>query len=275
LSVSFGHGFPYGDVADNGAKVWVIADRDAALAQRLATQLGHEIIAMRAQTHMPAQPLDGVLDRMLEIAIAQATPPKPVVIADRADNAGGGAASDSTFVLRRLIERGIGNVALGAFFDLGAVQACREVGEGATTLLRVGGKIGPLSGDPVDLRVQVMRIAPEHAQTTFAGGRTPCGPSVWVRTETGLDLVLISVRQQVIGTDLFTGLGIDLGSRQAVVVKSSQHFHAAFAPIAAAVLYADTPGLLRSDMENIPFVKRDKHYWPRVADPWGTHPTGQ
>jgi microcystin degradation protein MlrC len=83
------------------------------------------------------------------------------------------------------------------------------------------------------------------------------------------------VRQQVIGTDLFTGLGIDLGSRQAVVVKSSQHFHAAFAPIAAAVLYADTPGLLRSDMENIPFVKRDKHYWPRVADPWGTHPTGQ
>jgi microcystin degradation protein MlrC len=192
-----------------------------------------------------------------------------VVIADRADNAGGGAASDSTFVLRRLIERGIGSVALGAFFDLGAVHACREVGEGASLMLRVGGKAGPLSGDPVDVRVQVMRYAPEHWQTTFAGGRTPCGPSVWVRSESGLDLVLISIRQQVIGSDIFTGLGIDLAGKQAVVVKSSQHFHAAFAPLAAAVLYADTPGLLRSDMENIGFVKRVGNYWPRVADPWG------
>lgn len=88
------------------------------------------------------------------------------------------------------------------------------------------------------------------------------------RTARGLDLVLISERQQVIGTDLFTGLGIDLAARRAIVVKSSQHFHAAFAPLASEVHYADTPGLLRIDMENLPFVKRPPDYWPRAAQPW-------
>ena len=38
---------------------------------------------------------------------ALAEPQGPVVMADGADNPGGGAAGDSTFVLRRLLERGV------------------------------------------------------------------------------------------------------------------------------------------------------------------------
>src|SRR5205085_12006489 len=36
LSVSFGHGFPWGDVAEVGAKLWVVADGDHDKAARLA-----------------------------------------------------------------------------------------------------------------------------------------------------------------------------------------------------------------------------------------------
>jgi microcystin degradation protein MlrC len=264
LSVSFGHGFPWGDVADNGAKVWVVADGDRALAARVAQALRAEIWRMREQTHAAPVALDGVLDALQ----AQPAGSKPLVIADRADNAGGGAMSDSTFVLRRLVERGIGGVALGAFWDLGAVRCCLDAGVGARFALRVGGKCGPASGEPVDLEVTVRAIAPAHTQRGFSDAPQPCGPSVWVSTAEGLDLVLVSERQQVLGTDLFTGLGIDLADRRAIVVKSSQHFHAAFAPLASAVHYVDTPGLLRIDMENLPFVKRSLRYWPRVADPW-------
>lgn len=39
LSVSFGHGFPWGDVAGNGAKVWVVTDGKRALGERLAGTL--------------------------------------------------------------------------------------------------------------------------------------------------------------------------------------------------------------------------------------------
>ena len=274
LSVNFGHGFEYGDVPEAGAKVWVIADasvrENAAcathLAQALATRLARELWDMRDAARSAPQPLDAALDRLL-----QAPAGRPVVIADTADNAGGGAASDSTFVLRRLVEREIGQVAIGAFWDLAAVQICREAGAGVTLDLRIGGKCGPASGEPVDLRVTVRAIVEDHAQTGL-GAHFPCGPSVWVSTADGIDIVLVSVRQQVMGTDLFTGVGIDLAAKRGIVVKSAQHFHDAYAPMAQEVLYADTPGLLRSDLEAIPYRHRSLNFWPRVADPWTVDP---
>lgn len=262
LSVSLGHGFAWGDVADNGARLWVVTDDDLPRAQALAEQLGREFWALRDATRPVFCTVDEAIDRMLEVEGG------PVVMADVADNAGGGAPSDSTFILRRLLERGIGNAVLGAFWDLGAVQICREAGVGAVIDLRVGGKCGPSSGWPVDLRVTVRAVKPDHTQDVF-GMRWPMGPSVWAESTTGLHLLLTSVRTQVYGTDAFTGLGITLADRKLIVVKSTQHFHAAFAPLAKRVLYVSTPGAITPDFASIPYRTRSLDYWPRVADPWG------
>jgi microcystin degradation protein MlrC len=184
-----------------------------------------------------------------------------------ADNPGGGARGDSSFALQAVLSLGIPNVALGGLWDPGAVQLCFEAGLGSALSLRVAGKSGPTSGSPIDLRVTVRSLAEDHAQTAF-GSRSSLGASAWVSTAEGIDLVLISRCQQVIGTDLFTGLGVDLNDKHAVVVKSMQHFHAAFAPLAREVLYADSPGLLTADIAALPFRHRDPNFWPRVADPW-------
>lgn len=263
LSVSFGHGFPFGDVPEAGAKVWVVTDADLPRAQALADELARELWAMRAETRNVPLALAQALDRL------QAAPPgKPLVLADVADNAGGGASADSTFFLSALLERGIGNVALGPIWDLGAIQICREAGVGSALMLRVGGKCGPTSGQPVDLHVTIRAFKEHHIQTWPKVTAFDCGPSVWLQTADGIDLVLTSVRQQAVGTDLFTGLGIDLAAKRAIVVKSTQHFHAAFAPLAQEVLYVDTPGLLRSDFEHMDYRRRSLNYWPRVNDPW-------
>jgi len=262
LSVSFGHGFPWGDVPEAGAKVWVVTDGDQALGSRLAQELGQEIWDMRELTAARPSTVDQAMDRL-----AAHTGDRPLVLADSADNAGGGAGSDSTFILQALVQRGIGQVALAPFWDLGAIQVCAEAGVGARLDLRVGGKLGPLSGDPVDLRVTVRAILENHWQSGLGGHPAPCGRSVWVSTDEGLDIVLISRRQQAIGTELFTGLGIDLTTRRGIVVKSSQHFHAAYAPLASEVLYVQSPGLLNTDFANIPYRHRSLDYWPRVASP--------
>ena len=265
LSVSFGHGFPFGDVPEAGAKVWVVANDDLPRAQALADELARELWAMREETRSVPLGLAQALDRL------QSAPPgKPLVLADVADNAGGGASADSTFLLSALLERGIGHVALGPIWDLGAIQICREAGVGCTLWLRVGGKCGPTSGLPVDLEVTVRAIKEDHVQTWPKVTTFNCGPSVWLQTADGIDLVLTSVRQQAVGTDLFTGLGIDLAAKRAIVVKSTQHFHAAFAPLAQQVLYVDTPGLLRNDFEHFDYRHRSLNYWPRVDDPWGS-----
>jgi microcystin degradation protein MlrC len=65
-----------------------------------------------------------------------------------------------------------------------------------------------------------------------------------------------------------TKLGLDVAQRKLVVVKSTQHFHAGFAPIAKAILYATPPGALSSDFAAIAYTKLKKPYWPRVKDPF-------
>ncbi|MFO1538914.1 MAG: M81 family metallopeptidase [Chloroflexota bacterium] len=263
LSVSFGHGFPYGDVADVGATLLVIADGDLATARDTAELLGREVWAMRAAIAQARVPLDVALDAAL------AGTARPVVIADVCDNAGGGAPSDATFVLRRILERGIGDVVSGLYWDPVAVRFCIEAGEGATFDLRVGGKCGPASGDPLDLRVTVRRIL-HGAQQTFGPSRNPVGDLAWVTTADDVDLVLNTTRTQVFHPDAFTQLGLDPTSRRIVVVKSMHHFHAGFAPIAARILHVAGPGALPSDYAAMPYTRRPAPFWPAVADPHGT-----
>ena len=261
LSVSFGHGFPWGDVEDVGAKILVISDGDAARAEALARHLGQEIWRLREQTATRHETIDDAIDAAL------AGDGSPAVLADVADNAGGGAPSDNTAILRRLVDRGVPGAVTGCYWDLQAVQFCLEAGEGATLVLRIGGKCGPSSGDPVDLRVTVRKVAQEHTQAALSGGRASFGPSAWVSAD-GIDVVLVSKRQQTFAPDAFTGLGITLDDKRIVVVKSMQHFHAAFASVTGAVHYVSAPGAIPPDYEKIPFTKRTLPYWPRSADPF-------
>jgi len=263
LSVSLGHGFPWGDVPEAGAKLWVVADNDPALARAVADRLGAAFWRLRDEIGTQVVSIDDALD-----AATSGRGEGPVVLADIADNPGGGAAGDSTFILRRLLERGIGNVALGALWDLGAVHVCKAAGVGAELALRVGGKCGPASGQPVDLQVTVRAVAINHTQGAL-GTRERLGDCVWVEAENGLHLLLASIRTQTYGTDAFTGIGISLHDKDVVVVKSTQHFHAAFAPLARDVLYVSTPGAMNVDFAAIDYRRRSLVYWPRVDDPHG------
>lgn len=257
LSISLGHGFPWADVADVGAKLWVTTDNDPRKAESLAHQLGQEFWAMRDQIGSQFLSPQAALARAAQVQGL-------AVISDYADNAGGGASSDSTFILRAMIEAGLREGAMGMFWDLGAVHQCRSAGVGATLDLRLGGKCGPTSGDPLDLRVTVRNIVDDFHQE-MAGVRSPVGTAVWVRTSQGLDLVPNTQRTQVFSPGVFTGLGIEL--KRLVVVKSSNHFLAGFNPIASEVMFVTTPGTLRQDFEAIPYTKRDGNYWPRVQNP--------
>ena len=263
LSVSLGHGFPWGDVPQAGAKLWVVTDNDPALAATLAERLGAAFWALRHRIGPEVMDVDAALD------LVDSTPGTgPLVLADIADNPGGGAAGDSTFILRRIVERDIANVAIGAFWDLGAVHVCKSAGVGAQIDLRIGGKCGPASGQPLDLRVTVRAVVANHTQSAL-GTRERLGDCVWVEAANGLHILLASIRTQTYGLDAFTGMGIGLVDKALVVVKSTQHFHAEFAPLARQVGYVTTPGAMSFDFAAIPYQLRAPDYWPRMADPHG------
>jgi microcystin degradation protein MlrC len=263
LSVSLAHGFPWGDVPDASAKVIVVTDNDADKAAATAADLGSLIWSKRAETHPSGLSIDDALDQAIQSTAG------PMVLADLGDNAGVGAPSDSTFMLRRILDRGVENVASGLYWDPVSVRFCLEAGEGATFDLRIGGKVGFASGTAVDLRITVRKII-RGAQQSFGGSIVGMGDAVWVSADNDqeLDLILNSGRVQTFHPDAFEQFGIDLSRKNIVVVKSTQHFYAGFAPIAKDVIYVAAPGAIVPDFANIPFSKLDKPYWPNVADPF-------
>lgn len=271
LSVSLAHGFPWGDTPEVGTRVLVVTDGDAALAARHATALGEAVWAARDAIVPPFLGIDPAIDRVLAAAANGAPDGRPFVLADTADNPGIGAAGDSTFVLRRLIERGIGGVALSPLWDPVATALAFDAGVGARLAMRIGGKLGPASGQPLDLQVEVMSLTPDAWQP-FGGALAPLGRMAWLRTggpgdAEAVDIVVNDHRMQSFHPDCFRAAGIDPLRRRALVVKSTQHFHAGFAPIAREVLYVSAPGSGSMDMAALPHRAVHRELWPRVAQP--------
>ncbi len=267
LSISIVHGYTLGDVADLGTKIMVVTDNDREKGDKLAETLGRELYALREDLFPPSASMDRALDEAL--ASLEGPGKGPVVIADRADNAGGGAPSDSTYFLDRVMARGIDGAAVGPVWDPIAVKQCFAAGEGGVFALRFAGKMGPLSGRPIDARVRVIRCV-RGATQTFADARDELGDaaSIELLDHAGLAVVLITTRTQALGRDLFSGLGIDPERRRILIVKSFTHFNAAFRPIARTVLYTGGPGPLTLDVRQVPYTKVARPLWPLVGDPF-------
>src|SRR3546814_13459017 len=100
-----------------------------------------------------------------------------------------------------MLDAGIGNAAIGCYWDLGAIALCKSAGVGATLDLRIGGKCGPLSGKPIDLRVTVRAIVANHAQSGL-GARRNMGTGAWVQTDKGIAIALSDVRPQVLSPEI-------------------------------------------------------------------------
>jgi microcystin degradation protein MlrC len=258
LSVSLIHGFPWGDSADLGTRALVITDGDLATAERLASQLAAASRALALQAPVSTTSLDAALAELLAAAASD----RPVVWADGADNPGGGAGGDSTYVLKALLESRIEEACLGPLWDPGVVDIAFNLGVGGRAKIRIGGKTGVHSGQPLDVDAEVLALENRGWQT-FAGERFRLGRAAALRcSDSRIDLVVTTERDQARGTDLFTNLGIRLAGKRLIVVKSSQHFYDSFSQIASRIVYLDCPGSLQSRLAAFSYQHVERPRWP-------------
>lgn len=256
LSITLAHGFPWSDFKDAGASVIVITDNDQSLADVTASQICDQFFELRERGQAQLHSVEEVVADALEIKDGV------TVIADMSDNPGGGAASDSTFILRELINRGAKNVAVAYVWDPTAVDLAFAAGEGAQLPLRIGGKVGRFSGQPIDLEVTVTALRTDAMQPHIADGApTPLGRTALVSAN-GIDIILNDVRQQPFSPGGLLAAGLDPWSKKILVLKSSHHFYASFHKEAAKILYCDAPGTLNSDARNRPYKKISRPIWP-------------
>ena len=254
LSISIGHCFPYADVAELTGRILVVTDNDKSKADNLARSIGEEFVSMRGKTAPPYLDVEGGIGAAIEFNDS------PVVMADPADNAGGGAPSDNTTILRRLIERKVESACLGPIWDPIAVKLCFAAGMDAEFPLRFGGKISPSSGQPIDATVKVIGLKRDCWQS-FGPTQVPLGDCAAIRIG-GVEVVLITNRTQALGLELFRNVGIEPTKKKIVAVKSTNHFRAAYGPIAKKVIYIDADGPLSRDYRKIPYTKIQRPIWP-------------
>ncbi|MBI1172313.1 microcystin LR degradation protein MlrC-like protein [bacterium] len=267
LSLSAIHGFMAGDVPEMGTKMIAVTDNDPGLGAALAERLGRELYANRGRHMMPQ------LDEVQAVAEAMAAPRGPVVIADMWDNPGGGTAGDATVILKELLAKGARGVAVGTIWDPMAVQLCFAAGEGAEMPLRLGAKSAPLTGEPLDARIRVVRLE-AGAAMRFGESVVPFGPAARIALldaagqDAGIEVILNTVRAQSYDPSLFTALGIAPLAQKILVIKSTNHFYAAFAPIASEILYCAAGKPYPNDPATNPYRLVRADIWPRMADPF-------
>jgi microcystin degradation protein MlrC len=263
LSVSLLSGYPWGDVAEQTVRVLVITNDAPELGARLADTLGRELWALRARiTDVPAFDIDGACDYL------DRAPPGLIVFADPADNLLCGCPGDSTYVLARVLERGLQRVAFGPIYDPMAVQAAARVGERARLTLRIGGKCEPLSGVPVDVPVTVRRVLDNPVQhlTEFADAPSELGAAVWVEAPGEIDILLTSNRVPTVSPNVFEPFGLKIAEKRAAFCKMWQHGAAGFANIAVETHVIAAPGAGSLDYASLPYRAFQAPFWPKFAD---------
>ncbi|MEM1113292.1 MAG: M81 family metallopeptidase, partial [Pseudomonadota bacterium] len=214
LSISFIHGFPWGDCPEAGARILVYTNSDTALAREVATNVQQELWGIKEHTGLALQDYPEAVASLEERRVLEG---RPIILADVADNPGGGAPSDSTFILQALLERGIEDVALGLLYDPEAVRFCHRAGLGARLELRLGGKLNAFSGLPLDLDVTVKGLATDAQMDVLGLVKMPMGDTAWVHSR-GIDIVLSSIRTQMYAPAGFSHLGLDPRDKSALVV---------------------------------------------------------
>lgn len=259
LNVNICHGFFHSDIYEMGVAVVAVSDGDPDLAQDTADKLADAIWTARRELKRKLYTIDEAIDRIL------ASDAKPFVIADVADNPGGGGTSDTTHILRRLLERGVENVAFAIMYDPESVEAAERAGVGNTVSLRLGGKLDPeTSGGPVECTAYVKAITDGKYRNRDAMSRgllNDMGKTA-VLVVDGVEVITVSNRLQPWDLEVFRASGIQPQDKKALVVKSSIHYKASYSTVAHEMLDVEAPGLVPRSPEKLPYRYVRKPIFP-------------
>ncbi len=241
-------GFVWGDSPDAGASILSWAET-AAAAKTVADEIAQKLYARRDafRTSLPS-PAEG-----LRTALQK---PGLVCVVEPSDNPLSGGIGDTTGLLRALLETRIDGEAVFAFlYDPALVQAAKAAGLGAMIDARLGGRIAPHFGAPVQAKAEVVALTDGRFvnEGPFETGMPVDLGETAVLKVGGVKVIVTSSSQAGIDPAYFRLHGIDLATTRLIAAKAKNHFRAAFVQRAAVIVDVDTPGPAALDLSLLPF----------------------
>ena len=265
LAVSVNGAFPEADISEVGPTVLVTHTGDPAPHLALANEIADDIWNRRHEVLNTFHSAE----EAARIAAAHPAGGKPIVVADYADNPGGGAYGDATSLLQALLAAKVENACFGPIADGEAAGILHAAGEGAEVTLDLGGKTDPrFGGGPLRVRGRVLHVSDGRfvGDGPMVGGlEQSLGPTAVLRVD-DIDILVTTLPLQMLDLQMFRAFGIDPAQKRVVGLKSMQHFRAAFEPIAERVIVCDSGALCTLDYARLPFTRVARPIFPLDGD---------
>jgi microcystin degradation protein MlrC len=262
LVAGIGLGYQWADNPTAGASTIVVTDGNRQSAQETADELGHWLWERRADWQRQPMAPPAALDE------GECIGRYPIILADQADNPGGGAPSDNTEILRLFIERDLQDAAVLYIRDRETVQTAKAAGVGARVDVEVGGKSHPLSAPPVPMQAEVLAVSDGrfiYDGPMWAGREGNHGDSVLLKQD-GIYVAVISEMYQPMDLAFPRSLGLDCRTLRYICVKSTGHFRSGFGPIAGSIFNVDALGVFTQDFARLPFERLGRKIYPIDPD---------
>ena len=256
--LSFCMAFPAADFDECAPMVWGHGEHADAAVERL-----YASVAETSQWRSELLEAREAVNKAMALA---ATSAAPVVLADTQDNPGAGGDSNTTGMLRALLEQGTGRafpgrVALGLMADPQAAARAVAAGVGSTLTLALGRAVPTFTGSHSDAPVQgefTVRAISDGRVTLkgpmMTGVTVQLGACACLEIE-GVLVAVASGKKQMLDRELFRMVGIVPEAMKILVVKSSNHFRADFTPIAAEIIVAKAAGPMAADPADLPWKR--------------------
>jgi len=258
LSITLATGFQWADVPHMGASVIVVANGDLALAQKTADELTAWIWERRERWHRAPLKVSDALRQGERVA------KYPIILADQADNTGGGAAGDSTEILRTFLDQKLRDAAILYIVDPDVAEQAHAAGVGARLETDVGGKSDPIQGPPVRMQATVRAISNgdfTYDGPMYAGLTGNMGRSAWIEQD-GVHVVVVTAHEQPLGPAFAQTLGIDCRALKYIAVKSAVHFRSGFERFAGSIFSVDARAIHTHDFAALPYRRRHRPMYP-------------
>ncbi len=256
--VSVFFGYPWTDVPDVGATTIAITNNDQELANRIADDMSEFIWRVREEFASGEFPMPDEAVRLVKQAVLRGD--TPVAIGDYSDRPG-----DATFILRELIDQGVGNFIYGCLRDEHALAALSEADAqpGDPFAMAVGG-FTPSGGQPVPVEGTLVYFGEQWGYDRVAA----------IEFGNHNMIVLTPAYTQLVHPEQLRFGPIDPDEYEVFVVKSRAHFRRGFdeTGYAKSIFVVDAPGpflgTTRLDALDYQFAPIDKLYPFGTPDGW-------
>lgn len=277
LNISILGGFAYADTPKNGLAIIVTARSGKLAAEKLAREIAERAWA----DHERYVPRLTSLEEAVARAVGAGKDPavEPVALADVADNPGGGANGNTTWILEALVKAGAQGAVLGIFNDPALAEEAMQRGEGTRFKAVFNRKEPDQFSRRFEAEATVLRLRDGDCvgrRGFYAGRRLNLGTTALLDLG-GVKVVVVSIRTQCADPVFLEMMGIDIGKARSVTVKSRGHFRAGFDEFFGhdQVIEVDAPGLSspilsRFDFKYLPrpvFPIDREASWPRAPEP--------